>query len=73
MTELYTDPRVKLELTRCFECGRWWAYEVFRAEAAECPVCARRQLERMRDAVAERDRSIAALRGSLTKRKREAT
>lgn len=31
---------VRFKVTRCYKCGRWWAYEMFNAGEPACPVCA---------------------------------
>lgn len=68
--ELAIQDAVKLDATRCFDCGRWWAYERFTVESPRCPVCAGRAIDVMTKLGAQQDRTIAALRGALTRRKR---
>jgi len=60
---------VRLTQHRCWECGRWWAYERFSIESPECPVCAGRALQRVNKRIAELERSNASLRGALTRAK----
>jgi hypothetical protein len=60
---------VQLAPRRCFECGRWWAYERFASGAPECPVCTGRANDRLRSRVSELERSAASLRGALTRAK----
>ena len=70
MTEqLFTDQRVRLDVRRCYECGRWWAYESYGPGSAECPVCARRTLDRLINDQEKLNRTINALRGALTRAK----
>lgn len=61
-----TEP-VTLAPRRCFECGRWWAYERFAIDTPHCPVCAERANVEQRKAISELQRTIAGLRGALTK------
>jgi ssDNA-binding Zn-finger/Zn-ribbon topoisomerase 1 len=63
----------EIELTeyRCPKCGRWWALESSRT--GSCPRCAYvRSDERFRELDAA-NRTIAALRGALTKAKKGRT
>jgi len=63
-------PKIELHERRCYECGQWWASE--RANTATCPVCAQRRIDRAVEAQAKLERSVAALKGALTRsRKRE--
>lgn len=61
-----TEP-VELTQHRCYQCGRWWAYERFAASMPDCPVCSQRVIDRQRTSIEERDRTIVGLRGALTK------
>ncbi|HEX2679550.1 MAG TPA: hypothetical protein VHM19_23030 [Polyangiales bacterium] len=65
-----TTPTIRLERRRCIECGRYWAYETFHLEEPECPVCAGREIERLKAKVAKLDRVINALRGALNRRRK---
>ena len=59
---------INLDIHRCYDCGRFWALE--QGWPGDCPNCARRsQNEKLEESDAK-DRTIAALRGALTKAKK---
>lgn len=71
-----TDPE-KITLTgepltmrkrRCYDCGRWWAYEWFEAGEPECPVCAGKLVARLRETIAKIERAVAALKGVVSRK-----
>jgi hypothetical protein len=66
---LRLDESVELATRRCYECGRWWAYERFAMETPECPVCSGRSLKRYAARINVLERGNASLRGALTKAK----
>ena len=56
--------------SRCWECGRHYAYEETKRHSVNCPYCANGAIRQARE---ERDkalRSANALRGALTKARR---
>lgn len=59
---------VPLEVARCYECGRYYGFE--RGHSEGCPKCVGVMWRKSQAALLERDRTIAALRGALTKAKR---
>lgn len=66
MAEYFYDVRVCLEITRCYDCGRWWAGE--RGLPGICPRCAAEELRKAHAAEQTAKRSAAAARGALRKR-----
>jgi len=68
--DLFSDQRIKLDLRRCYECGRWWALEVYANSSHECPSCAGRTIARKNDEIAKLERRIRSLKGAATRRKR---
>lgn len=56
---------IELETKRCPTCGRWYAYEKYRS--SDCPMCTVLLLRERDQAIVNRDRTIAALKGALTK------
>jgi hypothetical protein len=60
-------PTVNLETTRCYSCGRWWAKENM---PGRCPYCADGADDERYAELETARRTIAALRGALTKAKR---
>jgi hypothetical protein len=67
MSELSFETVVQLESRRCWKCGRHWAYEKFVNEHPGCPVCAGNENSRLYDRVQKLERSLASVRGALTK------
>lgn len=66
--DINTGP-VRMEKRRCFECGRWWAYETFHADTPECPVCAGKRIGQLVKKIERGERIATALRGALTRTK----
>lgn len=64
------SPGLTLNGNRCVTCGRWWAVEQY--VSGTCPKCAARRIAAADDEVAVAHRTIAALRGALTKANRRA-
>jgi len=60
-------PQLSLEGIRCWECGRWWAKENC---PSQCPYCAEKRAKDVSAGWEADRRTIAALRGALTKAKR---
>lgn len=58
---------IELEEGRCYTCGRFYATE--RGVSAQCPYCAESRSDVHAAAMEAARRSIAALRGALTKAK----
>lgn len=54
---------VELVEERCYECGRYWAHELY--GGVICPHCASARVDRVLNVQAELRRSNAALRGAL--------
>jgi hypothetical protein len=61
-------PTIPLKATRCCECGRWSARED--CIPWECPTCLQRKINALIARTVAQDRTIAALRGALTRRRR---
>ena len=59
--------KVTLQRRRCWECGRFWAYETFREGDPQCPVCAGRAIKRLQATVDKLQRGVNALRGALAR------
>lgn len=53
---------------RCWDCHRWWFKE--RHQDASCPYCAHDSRAKRNEENARLERSVAALRGAITKLKR---
>ena len=66
--------KVELTVTRCYECGRVYAIESNRQweyrSGEACPCCAQRIKAAHFKRIEELERTIAALKGALTKAKR---
>lgn len=67
MATLTHKPEIDLHVTRCFDCGRYWALE--NAVSGTCPKCAQGRIDRLIAESNKHDRAVASLRGSLTKAK----
>lgn len=59
---------VAIDTSRCCDCGRHWAVEA--GWSGVCPVCARRKGDTRYAELEVARKTIAALRGALTKAKR---
>jgi hypothetical protein len=59
---------VQLDITRCYDCGRFWAIE--QGYRGDCPHCAKNKRSERFEALEHAERSIASLRGALTKAKK---
>lgn len=60
------QPNIELEPTRCFQCGRYWAYETrFQHHQPSCPFCAANRIEAAEERVAQINRSNISLRGAI--------
>jgi hypothetical protein len=70
MSDLELKPVIPLETRRCYDCGRWYAFEQGWAHCCNCPYCANRDVARARAERAELERSNRSLRGALTRRRR---
>jgi hypothetical protein len=62
------SPTVNLDTLRCFDCGRWWAKET--ARSGTCPYCAVARGDERYAELTAAHRTIAALKGALTKARR---
>jgi DNA-directed RNA polymerase subunit RPC12/RpoP len=62
-------PEISMIENRCYECGRYWAYDSYGSDNPRCPVCAGRQIDRLFKRQEELTRTINALKGALTKAK----
>jgi len=58
-----------MDLHRCYACHRYYAVESGELPG-RCALCLAEEMSHMRDEIAKRDRSIAALRGVISKRAR---
>jgi len=68
---IHRTEALTLEMRRCHECGRYWAFDSFHSPSrAECPACAGRQITRLYKRIGEMERTIIALKGALTKAKK---
>jgi hypothetical protein len=67
MTTFTHKPEIELTVTRCYDCGRYWALES--AVGGTCPKCAQDTIDRYVEEASKHDRAIASLRGALTKAK----
>lgn len=69
MSETFNvEPTVKLNVSRCCDCGRWSARED--GIPWECPTCLQRKINALISRTNEQDRTIAALRGAITRMRR---
>lgn len=60
--------QIGIEVRRCYTCGRWYGYE--QGQQGGCNMCTNKFWRNAQTAVTERDRTISALKGALTKAKR---
>lgn len=67
MTILQHQATHELEVHRCWTCGNYWACEERGGGEARCPSCAGERILEIGNELAARDRTIAALKGALTK------
>jgi DNA-directed RNA polymerase subunit RPC12/RpoP len=58
----------EVELTehRCYECGRWWAFESAIGNV-NCPACSERLIASANERASQAERSMRGLRGAVTK------
>ena len=68
MTDIPRTASIVLRESRCWKCGRFWAYETFAHERAECPVCAGKLIADLRSDKDKLARAVSALRGVLKRR-----
>jgi hypothetical protein len=68
MTRFTHTTEIVLEVHRCYECRRHFCLE--QNERGDCPYCACAQRHERFKKNEAKDRTIAALRGALTKAKR---
>jgi hypothetical protein len=66
-TEVFLDEKIKLQVDRCYDCGRFWALEV--TVTGTCPRCAQQKVERAWDETKTAQRSASALRAALARDK----
>jgi hypothetical protein len=59
------DFTITLEWSRCYTCGRHYAYEI--NHDAGCANCAGRRLEHLQQVINGQRRTIRSLKGALTK------
>lgn len=62
------DVPIIYEWSRCFTCGRYYAYEVHHDPG--CANCARRRLDAQQEVINSQQRTIRSMKGALTKAKR---
>jgi hypothetical protein len=62
------DKRVRLYERRCDSCGRFWACEF--ELIGECPMCAHLKIEAAEDGVRQMKRTVRAIRGAMTRKKK---
>lgn len=60
------DPAIEVDVTRCYECGRWWGIE--RGEEGTCPRCAQAKIDRAWEETKTAQRSAAAARGAAARK-----
>lgn len=74
MSEYIHKLDIELTVQRCYECGRCYAYESNRSWEYKgntaCPHCAQRIKAEHFKRIEELGRTVAALKGALTKAKR---
>jgi hypothetical protein len=69
VSEIKITEAVTLDTRRCYDCGRWWASEP--GIPGDCPICTRRDKDKRWEEYEAQARTIIALRGALTKAKRQ--
>jgi len=70
VSDLIHEAKIALTLSRCWDCGRYWAREhAFCHNEGTCPFCAKAAIERAVESETKALRSVASLRGALTKAK----
>ena len=70
MSEYNHQPHITLLSTRCFECGRYWAYEKNMVTSnPKCPFCADISIAKAYDTVKNYEKTISALRGVISRMK----
>jgi anaerobic ribonucleoside-triphosphate reductase len=65
-TDLTLNETITLRVSRCLDCGRYYGYEPF-AGYSRCPTCGEKSRQKLAADITERERTISALRGALTK------
>ena len=71
MIDLRIAPELKLTARRCYDCGRWYAFEE-RGVYVPCGTCGQKALGKAGLELQSMTRSNSALKGALTKAKRRA-
>lgn len=67
MADLKLQLDLTLETSRCYDCGRWYAFERGFTNDIECPYCAKREVRKARDQRDAHERVARSLRGALTR------
>lgn len=67
MNATYT---IEYQTNRCYECGSFWAIEINRQAGVTCPRCTRIEVGKLHAETEKLNRTIAALRGVINRRKK---
>lgn len=59
--------QIEIKWARCFQCNRWHAYELTGCGERACGYCASERADSLSDMVQRQDKTIAALRGAITR------
>jgi hypothetical protein len=67
VSAIATTQEVILDMSRCYDCGRWWAIE--RGFTGVCPKCASDKIDRVYREQERLGRVVQSLRGVVTRAK----